>query len=315
MTRPQPLILIGLDGGNSLAFLAAVGTLRTLTLAWPRDDVSLSWSREGGIFRPCLHARRELDAASVVEALHAQLRTMTGHKALSLGDNLNVAPSVFRDYAMGAVAEAHQATDKLHGRVWADFAAAFACEATTNSRTKGVTIQDTALRTMSGAGHQHFLKFMRDLVAATEPAHLQKALFDDWRYDDEGRGLFMRWDPDDDRRYALRWNDPSSDPSRTVRGANRLAVEALPVFSSIPDNSRLETIGFTNRGRTGVFWSWPIWNARLSMSACQSLLSSTAIHQQPAESASLIPIGVEAIYRCERITIGKFRNFTPAEQV
>jgi len=34
--RPQKsLILTGLDGANPLAYLAALGTLRGLTLAWP----------------------------------------------------------------------------------------------------------------------------------------------------------------------------------------------------------------------------------------------------------------------------------------
>jgi hypothetical protein len=316
MNRPShELVFRGLDGGNSLAFLAALGTLRTLTLAWSEDEIALSWSREAGSFRPRLHMRRQVDAEMLVNTLHAELRSMAGHPALGFADNLNVTPSRFREYAISAVNAANADSDKRGGRTWADFAAAFACEATTNTSNKESTVQDTALRTMSGAGHQNFLKFMRDLIAATEPLHLHHALFEDWRYEDEGRGLNMRWDPADDRRYALRWSDPSSDPSRTVRGANRLAIEAIPMLTSIPVGSRLETTGIANRGRDGVFWIWPIWSAPLSKDAVESLLAFGGLQDDGFARLSRVSMGIEAIYRSQRIRIGKFRNFTPAEQV
>ena len=38
------LVLNGLDGANPLAFLAALGTLRGLTLAWPERRIRLSWT-------------------------------------------------------------------------------------------------------------------------------------------------------------------------------------------------------------------------------------------------------------------------------
>ena len=41
------LLLSGLDGGNPLAFLAALGTLRGLTIAWPGRRVRLSWDVVG----------------------------------------------------------------------------------------------------------------------------------------------------------------------------------------------------------------------------------------------------------------------------
>jgi hypothetical protein len=240
---------------------------------------------------------------------------MAGHPAFGLADNLNVTPAHFHDYAISAVGAANNASDKNRGRIWADYAAAFGSDATINSLGKEATIQDTALRTMSGAGHQHFLKFMRDLIVATDVSHLHHALFEEWRYEDDGRGLNMRWDPEDDRRYALRWRDPSSDPSRTVRGANRLAIEAIPVLVSVPAGTRLETTGFANRGRDGVFWTWPIWNAPLSLAATSSLLAFGGLYDDNYNPGSRISMGIVAIYRSQRIRIGKFRNFTPAEQI
>ncbi|GIW91737.1 MAG: hypothetical protein KatS3mg109_2169 [Pirellulaceae bacterium] len=217
------LALPGLDGSNLLAFLAAVGTLRTLALAWPDSEVRMHWERGAG-WNPVLSARRSLTKESVVEALHSQLGQMDKYPAFTVADDLKIPPDQFRHYAVQAVQHAHQTGD----RTWADFAAAFGCDAISEENV----IQDTAFRTMSGAGHQHFLKTMRELIELTEPEHLRKALFEPWGYEDDRPSL--RWDPEDDRRYALRWSDPSGDPIRTVRGANRLAIEALPLFPYRP---------------------------------------------------------------------------------
>lgn len=98
---------------------------------------------------------------------------MKGHPALAGGDNLGVSPSVFREYVQRA-----QAAASPSDRRWADFAAAFACEcATTMDSKKQQVVQDTDLRTMSGAGHQDFLAVARNIVSNATPHHLDKALF------------------------------------------------------------------------------------------------------------------------------------------
>lgn len=74
---------------------------------------------------------------------------------------------------------------------------------------------------MSGAGHQHFLKFMVELHGSTTREHYESALLKRWAYTDEGPS--MRWDPSDYRPHALRADDPATDPIRTMRGANHLA--------------------------------------------------------------------------------------------
>src|SRR5690606_35990470 len=104
---------------------------------------------------------------------------------------------------------------------------------------------------------------------------------------DEGRGMNLRWDPIDDRRYALRWENPSADPSKTMRGANRLAIEALPLLPTMPINSRLGTTGFQGSGTRDTFFTWPIWSVPLNMPVVASLLSGTDdIAEQPGHRAS-----------------------------
>jgi hypothetical protein len=306
--------LTGFDGNNPLAFLAALGTLRTLTLAWPDADVRLSWHLHGA-WHPMLHAAHPLQQASLVEALHTELQRMKGHPALALGDNLGMPPEVFYVYAQQA-----QAAASLSDHRWADFAAAFACECTTTRDSKKQqVIQDTDLRTMSGAGHQDFLAVARNIVNNTTPDRLEKALFHPWQYDDPIEKQTMRWDPIDDIRYALRWRDPSGDPARkkrgTVLGANRLAIEGLPLLPTMPVGSALRTTGFTGQGSRDTFWTWPIWQALLSLDVVRSLLALRELQLHEPPRSMLARMGVIEIYRSQRVTVDKHRNFTPAASV
>ncbi|MBP7052562.1 MAG: hypothetical protein KBE65_16245 [Phycisphaerae bacterium] len=308
------LMLSGLDGSNPLAFLAALGTLRILTGALPDVQVKMSWSRHTGAYRPAVHTLQALTEDDVVARLDEQLKAMNGHIAFGLGDNLAVASEAYRCYAQTCV----DAARPLQGdRIAADFAAAFACDALLNEQG---TVQDTALRTMSGAGHQHFLRSMRQIISQTTAEHVRKALFAPWAYDDPVANQTLRWDPSDDSRYALQWRDPSGDPDRKRRGsmlgANRLAMEGLPLLPCAPVGKHLETTGFVGRGRRDTYWTWPIWSAPICLAVCRSVLSQAAQKGgNPIGSDWFRAVGIVAGFRCQRITVGKFRNFAPAVAV
>jgi len=240
------------------------------------------------------------------------LRDKTGQTAFSLADDLTVSCSIYKAAATKA---AHADTGD---RRYADFLAAFGSEAVESEANgkKSGEIADTAFRTMSGAGHQHFLGFMRALAADTQVEHLKKALLTPWQYDDPVENHTMRWDPMDDVRYALRWRNPSGDPERkrngAVWGANRLAIEALPLFPTAPVKGRLETTGFTQRKGYGVAWTWPIWTAPIGMDALLSLMALSELQKDEPDRRALASMGIAEVYRCQRITQGKYRNFTPA---
>jgi hypothetical protein len=308
----EELLLAGLDGSNPLAFLAALGTLRTLTLARPGARTALRWQADSA-WRPVLYLSPPLTADEVVALLTKRLAAMKGHPSLGLADNLEVTPEAYREYCLRATA------CPAGDRTWADFAAAFGCEATTTEKNKKTLIQDTAFRTMSGAGHQHFLGFMRNLVAATTPEHLHKALFRPWIYDDPVRNLTVRWDPAEDKRYALQWGEPASDPTRgrtgSVLGANRLAIEGLPLFPSAPVGAILRTTGFTGTRSTDTFWTWPIWGSNLTLDTVRSLLALRDLQHGAPDRRALSRMGVQEVYRSQRFTVGKYRNFAPAQSV
>jgi hypothetical protein len=304
------LLLVGLDAGNPLAFLAALGTLRALAQAWPGRNVRMAWRLAGG-WRPVLYIEPGANANGVIEALDHQLQGMREHDVWKLGPDLSVVPAKFKEYASEAAAHAHATGD----RTWAEFASAFGCEAT---EAGNGSIQDTALRTMSGAGHQHFLQFMALIVDRTGPEHLEKTLLRPWRYDDAVEKQTLRWDPADDVRRALRWRDPSGDPQRRRRGgmlgANRLAIEGLPLLPCMPVRGVLQTTGFQSGGAARTFWHWPIWSGPLAVDVVRSLLAHPEIMHEPT-SDLLRSMGVAEVFRCRRLTIDKFRSFTPAQPI
>ncbi len=303
MKSRTELPLRGLDGSNPLAFLAALGAFRTLTRVWSGRDVQLAWQNSFGRWTPSLSFTNDASETDVTDALQPFLTAMVEHRAFNFAENLKLPAKELAAFVQYAGHSARSRNDTVS----AEFASAFACETMVN---EDGTVQDTAFRTMSGAGHQHFLKFMVEIAKTTTVQQLHAALFASWSYDEQK--LSLRWDPADDRRYALRWNDPSGDVIRTVRGANRLAIEALPLFPVAPVGKRLETTGFGQPYEHGVFWTWPIWEPSISLDTCRSVLALPELQEPQPNRASLLARGIVEVFRCERITVGKFRNLTPS---
>lgn len=299
-------LLTGLNGSNPLAFLAALGTLRTAALVWPNSRCRMAWKRFEGNWRPELTVYLDQEVDLVAE-LEEELRREPKHQAFRFSNNLTVELDEFRQQAIKAQAAA------CRYRRAADFIAAFGCEAIKSMNDPKI-IADTALRTMSGSGHQHFLGTMRQLAQDTQSEHLRKALMEPWRYDDPVEKHTMRWDPRDDVRRALRWSEPSGDPGRKVQGsvwgANRLAIEGMALLPTTPVGNRLETTGFVRRKDIGMFWTWPIWECEVSVDVVRSLLAFKELREESPGRRQLDVMGVKEIYRCERITQGRFRNFT-----
>lgn len=298
------LLLRGIDGSNPLGFLAAVGTLRIVTGASLPSDWRLRWQMHEGIWTPELLGTERFSEEGLVELLMPHLTKAQNRAALKFAADLKVSCDQFRK-----VTEKAQSAARLAEREDADFVAAFGCESVPIS-DKDPTIRDTAFRTMSGAGHQHFLGSMLELVQDTVSDHLHASLFRPWQYSDERPSL--RWDPMDDRRYALRWRNPSGDTVRTMRGANRLAVEALPLFPTAPGDQRLLTTGFSQRRGEGTRFTWPIWHGPSSVDVVRSMLSLGELQEPRPDRGRLSAMGIVEVYRSERITNGKYRNFTAA---
>ena len=304
-TSNEPgLVLSGLDGGNPLGFLAAVGTLNTASLADSDSAWRMKWAAQDGSWFPVLFANRVVSGEELVELLASALQREATPE-FDFDRNLNVDAEKFRKVAQEA-----QRRASSRDRRYADFVTAFGCEVVVSR--DGKSIQDTAFRTMSGAGHQHFLGTMKQLRDKATSGHLHRALFNTWDYSDVKLGL--RWDPEEDRRYALRWGNPSDtskNPIRTMWGANRLAVEALPLLPAVPTGRRLETTGLARRGGA-VLFTWLVWECAVSPEVVRSLLALAEMQESEPDRTKLRAMGVTEVYRSQRTTVGKYRNFTHA---
>jgi hypothetical protein len=296
--------LIGLNGGNLLAFMAGIGTLRSLTPSDPR--IRMRWIDQGA-WTPLIQHSRIRSADELVDAV-AQFVCSEGsiNRAWEIGQDLTLGRMDFRNHLESGAANATAAD-----RSAADFLAAFGSEVF-GSGPKKEQMSDTEFRTMSGAGHQHFLGFVKELARTTDRTQIWRALMEPWDYAD-GRPS-LRWDPVDYRPHALRATDPSGDPMRTMRGANRLAVEALPLFPTAVRNGRVRTVGFQERNRETEI-TWPIWTDAVDLETARTLIGMSELqHADASECGSKFACrGIFQVFRARRFTDGKYRNFTPAK--
>ena len=370
------VLLCGLDGTNPLGFLAALGTLQTLTeadrtktitLAWQRYDCSWAplirgmGSEKGAIagaiaqylkcpFRPDkrMNQKRErrqrshddkkrelkdaLDslkkrklrgeerAAAVkkeIDPIRARLakrrllwlRTLqraVPSPEIALGKHLNASCGELRETTLASLKEVAGPD-----RVALDLLAAFGSDAC--SQPKGGQMQATPFCFITGSGHQYFLNTVRQIMEQVDARRLEEALFS--RSEPSDETLSMRWDPQEDRRYAVMWSDPTaSDNKPTTNWAmNLLGYRGLQLCPSAPTSKELLTTGWLSD--SGPAWRWPIWQHRLSVDIVRSLLSHPLLMSKKPSRGLLYEIGVLALYQASRVQVGKYINFSPAQQI
>ncbi len=362
------LLLVGLDGSNPLAFLAALGTLRTLTQAWPERHVSMSWEMSEGAWRPRLRCPYTETAESILQTLHRTLCLGGTPEVQKRADRLRARSRNSADIIRRAASrwkkqglpKAQQKDRKAvlgqaaaqRRKKWLALSAPHLLIGTDTNLTcqdfarylkrylqmtsgqrllddlaalgtdlpdEDGLMSDTALRTMRGAGHQHLLTFMANILEQVEAADIRKALFFPWVYDDPVKNLTLRLDPSDDVRYALRWRNPSGDPARedsgSVLGANALAIAGFALMPVIPSADGVTTVGFSGRRASDTRLSWPIWVHPISLDTCGSLLALPQLQKERPNHRELIALGIAQVHRSRRITTGKFRNFSPAQAI
>jgi CRISPR-associated endonuclease/helicase Cas3 len=311
-SRPLHLLpLTGLDGANPLAFLAALGTLIVFDqLArsdnhpdWLAGPVALSWQQH----TPVLHFQGTPPSPTEVIA-HLAKRcsaTIDEHPAkfvLSLFENQDDLANRVRRYVEGST---------VSDRLRLDWLSAHLSEITVDSEGKFATSQLLTVR------KDYFPDNLRSILGRCREEHLVRALLHPWDYADALDNQSLHWEPSEDRRHAYQWHMPSGDPTRKRRGgmlgANRLALEAWPLFPSIPApaGARLATRGFKGNRANNTYWTWPLWRQPLTKDAIASILGLPAM-QKASGPIELQTFGVFAVFRLQRILVGKTPNLTTA---
>ena len=284
----------GPDAGQVFGLLCSLGLLEVGTRSLPEHVVRLGFAWHAVAFRPVLAVEPHVDRNDLVEQLHAWVAARATSLVLTrLGDDLPCEVDRFEALARELLASGDAASSSL--------LAAFGV-----ARFGSECIDDTVFRTC-GTGRQHFLQYARLIAEQTTAEQLERTLFKPWTYQDPGPSL--RFDPADDRRYALRADDParpsSSAPIRTERGANALAFEGLALLPVVPATDGVATTLASREDRSPPV-RWHLWERPLTRDAVASLLASPAMASAP---------GISAVFQATRRTVHKYRSFTPAQRV
>jgi hypothetical protein len=236
-------------------------------------------------------------------------KKIIGSAELALGDSIVVPSREFRELTELLAGEADP-----KNRTHIDMMGAFGCEACVDPKTD--RLDATPFCFINGSGHQWFLGTVNELMMKVDRERIRKCLFEPWMYEDDK--LSMRWDPVEDRRYALMWDDPSKVKVKTVWAANLLAYRGLQLFPSVIEQGTLGTTGFETTNKRDYF-TWPLWNGPLSLDVVRSVLSLKELRNERPDRTKLSSMGIREIFRSERIKVGsggQYKvNFTPAGPV
>lgn len=288
--------LRGLDGSAPLGFLAALGTFAVADRLWSMDGeaVRMSWVELGGAWRPCLRVPRA-DA----EFEHAILEELNqhgeGHPAL--------AWTLYRDGDGPAIRE------------WLANAPGFWGGAMGVEPVSG-TDEGKRFSQLQTARKDYHCIAVAKLLAGITAKQLHRSLFREWDYGDQLDALSLHLDPSEDRRHAYQWNRPAGDPERKVRGnmigANRLALEAYPLTTTVHQGDAARTVGFRGNRVRDTRWTWPIWRAAVTLDTARTLLAMSDIQGEQPDAARLSARGICVLFRSRRILVGKTPNLTPS---
>lgn len=331
------LLLSGLDGGNPLAFLAALGTLRTLTRVWPDQAVAMSWKVQGGVWTPGVHAGKPMTQQCVVDTLVQTLQSDAAKHPIAfmikngqVGDNegsrkakKDKQPQRGSGGDEPESADTPAASDSVRKLFSACAERVSVADREVldwlSAMKSDVVLDPKATSQLQLVRRDYFPGNLKSVITLCTDKHLQRTLFQPWDYADPLDNQSLHFEPSEDRRHAHQWSKPSGDPDRKKRGgmlgANRLAIEAFPFFQSIAVKDKLATRGFSGSRRDDTRWTWPLWTCPVSADVVASLLALGELQSEPLDHRALSARGIQAIFRCRRILVEKTPNFTPAMAV
>lgn len=313
------LPLAGLDGANPLAFLAAVGTLvasdslsRSETKpVWLAGRLALSWGTETSAYTPVLHLPATPPAPSAFADFLAEslARSPVDHPAKWVFEMLAELQADKKRELVQIIRERFRmlclGNRSLSNRPYLDWMTALDCEPVPDSASQLQTVR-----------RDYLLGNLRTIMERTTSEHLHRSLFMPWDYADALDNQSLHWEPGEDRRHAYQWNMPSGDPTRKWRGgmlgANRLALEAWPLFPSFSDGNRVATRGFCGNRASDTYWTWPLWHQPLTRDAAASILTLPKLLKDTIDPVKIRNYGIFAVFRVQRILVGKTPNFTTA---
>lgn len=306
LDQQDGLPLPGLDGSNPLGFLAALGLLRIINLPGHANSVRMLWEESEVTWKPRVFGVGG-DVDELLERLFAGFSDCDS-TPWELDMKLPFEAERLRNELLNASSAA-----SYKGRDRIDTLGSFGVECARDDKD---IFKDTSLRMVrsgDSAGNG-LLAYGKKIQSETTIDNLRSALTEPWKYEDEGCAL--RWDPNEHHGYATQWTDPSKEKTVSVRGANRLALAAMPLLPTIPMKTKVGTVAFGTPASRQECISWPLWTFACGIDVVGSLLALSCLQDERPDSAKLYASGVGAVYRSERAMTSKYyRNFTPARRI
>lgn len=298
------LMLTAVDGANPLGFMVALGVLHLLHRE--HREVKISWAETGGTWHPVIHGL-ELTREALSELLHAQI-IKADLSIWTMSCELPFEANVLRVHAIDAVERGSmQAREEL------DLLASLGVDFFRDEDGKFESTSFQLVRSKDNTGNG-LLAYAAYTIKITTVDQIRNCMFDHWKYADEKKSF--RWDPAEDRSYALQWNDPSSDGALSERGANCLALFGLTFFPVIPLRDYPQTTGFISKKSKTSAFTWPIWTCPAGIKLVRTLINRIELQSGQPEPALLLPRGIVAAYRSDRMMPNKYyANFTPGRRV
>lgn len=299
--------LEGLEPDNLLAFMALLGLLRALELARPEWQPRARWEPESYPWHPSLVLAKPASQLEIAEAASLGAAKLSdGHHATGEANDLRWTLADLQALRARSNVDMHGIIDAL------------ATDCGVQGDDQQVLV--TPFCFMFGQGHQHFLKRLRQIPKICEQPDtamlkVASSLFRPWERAPGAEGF--RWDPAEDRRYALRARDPRKEKTTAEAGANILATLALPICSVIAVRHRSAWHALTPATRFAVDgaieFTWPLWSQPSRLAGIRGLLAHPELAKEEPRPG-YVP-GVFAIWRARRISVGRYLNVTPAKRL
>lgn len=243
------------------------------------------------------------------------LKAAVPRPELALGARIDCTPGEYREHARRFVDACGPAEREALG-----FLAAFgsdACLEDSRGDRQLRKIEATPFCFIRGSGGQNFLDTTRKLLDQVSHERVEQVLFRPWTYRDPG--LSMRWDPCEDKRYALADMKPADEGAQTVWMANLLAYRSLPLFPCVPTRKGLGATAWAMVDRETAF-TWPLWEFAAAPDVVRTLLQLEQLCNPRLDRHALAARGIAAVFRARRIrfppTGSSYKlNFSPARQI
>ncbi len=288
MNSAQEIQCPGLNGGNPLHFLAAMGVFRLLNLH--DSDSRMRWAFDG-IPYPVYWTR--LSESELFEALAGDFgwvavedegtsdksKKKSGKNTLRLSRLQTKIPVVFgHDIIKRPVsdfrelAEKSLLADEKSLPIQHEIIAAFGSDAAfeEDKKSKQSEVLWSRFSFSNGGSGKCLLKDFRGCALKVNKETMSRTLKGIGNKDDV---TSLNWDPTSQRSYAFQHGDPGNKENKVPcdATANALAFIGLTLFPSMPEKQTLLTVGISSSGDS---WSWPLWKTLVSLPVVRSILNA-----------------------------------------